>query len=163
MKFKLFNLFTVCLATSGLLAPAQSVFAHSVEPQINTEAPQHFVCVKQLQHLVCDLENSKGRDRSSPSNQEAVNKAKATESLKVSNTFNIIPPLTPTQQESVANIFLWLTYLLPLGFGLGLFLYDKYSAYRSAVLHKQIELLERLWQYGSDNDATTDTERGASG
>ena len=162
MKFKFFNLLTVCLATSGLLAPAQSAFGDIVEPQMNTE-PQHFVCVKQAQHFVCDLENSGKRDRSLASNQGSVNEAKATESLNSSNVVTVVPSLTPTQQESVANIFIWLTYLLPLGLGLGLFLYDKYWAYRSAVLHKQIDLLERLWQYSSDNDATPDTERGARG
>jgi hypothetical protein len=31
IKFRLFNLLTVCLATSGLLAPGQAAFGHSVK------------------------------------------------------------------------------------------------------------------------------------
>ena len=71
--------------------------------------------------------------------------------------------LSPTEQDSIANTFIWLSYLVPFSLGLGLFLSDRYCAYRAAVLHEQIERLERMWQYGSDNDATTDSEQGASG
>jgi hypothetical protein len=163
MKFKLFNLLTVCLATSGLLAPAQAALADSVERQMNVEEAQHLVCVKEAQHWLCEVEKSGERDSESAPNQGAVKEAKATESLK-SSALTVVPPLlTPAQQGTIANILLWFSYLLPCGLGLGIFLYDKYCVYRAAVLSEQIETLERLWQYESDNDATTDTERGARG
>lgn len=151
MKFKLFNLLTVCLATSGLLAPAQAAFGYS-------EEPQHLVCVKEAQHLLCEVETSRERDRSSAPNQGAGKEAKATESLKSSNVTVVPPLLTPAQLGSIANILIWFSYLVPCGLVLGIFLYDKYCVYRAAVLNEQIETLERLWQYGSDNDATTDTK-----
>jgi hypothetical protein len=60
---------------------------------------------------------------------------------------NVVPQvLSPAQQKSIANIALWIGYLLPCGACLGIFLYDKYSAYRSAILKEQIEMLERLWK-----------------
>lgn len=163
MKFKLFNLLTVCLATSGLLAPAQAAFGQSVERQMNLEEAQHLVCVKQAQHLVCDVETSKEPNSESAPNQGAVKSAKVTESLK-SSTVTVVPQLlTPAQQGSISNILIWFSYVLPCGLVLGILLSDKYCAHRSAVLNEQIEFLERLWQYGSDNDATRDTGRGARG
>ncbi len=160
MKFKIFNLLTVFLATSGLLAPAKAaVVGSSVEQQMNVEKT-HLVCVKQGQHLLCDVEGSGERDRQESPNQEVVKSAKATQSLK-SSTVNVVP-LSPAAQGTISNILLGFIYLfLPVGLGLGIFLYDKYCVYRDAVLHEQIEILEKLWQYGSDNDATTDTGREA--
>jgi hypothetical protein len=54
--------------------------------------------------------------------------------------------LSPAQQESICNILLGTLYfVLPVGLGLAIFLNDRYSNYRSALLHQQIQLLERLW------------------
>ena len=163
IKFRLFNLLTVCLATSGLLAPGQAAFGHSVKRQINLEEAQHLVCVKEGEHLLCDIDTSSQRNSlgeshaaNAPSyantsqewtpSQEVVGGAKATESLK-SSTVAVVPQLlTPAQQGSIANILLGFGYLLPCGTCLGIFLYDKYCGYRVAVLNKQIESLERLWK-----------------
>ena len=141
MKFKFFNLLLICLATSGGLAPSQATFAQSVERQINVEQPQHLVRVKEGQHLLYD------RNRESQSvNQATVKEVKAVVDPKPSSA-NVVPQvLSPAQQKSIANIALWIGYLLPCGACLGIFLYDKYSAYRSAILKEQIEMLERLWK-----------------
>lgn len=67
-----------------------------------------------------------------------------------------------TTQKSITNTLLGFIYfVLPCGLVLRIFLYDKYYADRAAVLEKQVELLESLWKSDSDNDATTDTGRGA--
>lgn len=169
MKFKLFNLTLVCLASLGGLALSQVAFAQSVERQINPEQAQHLICVKEGQHLLCDIKKSGERDSlrdsdstlrepqggtSSPlkyasrelPHQGTVKDAKAAVNLK-SSTVNAVPPLlSPAQQTSIANILLWFGYLLPCGVCLGIFLYDKYCAYRSALLKQQIEILERMWQ-----------------
>jgi len=168
MKFKLFNLLTVFLATSGLLAPAKAATVGSrLEQQMNLEKT-HLVCVKQAQHLLCDVEGSGERKarrvspldyRQESLNQGAVKSAKATQIPK-SSTVNV--PLSPAAQGTISAILLGFIYLfLPFGLSLGLFLYEKYYVYRDAVLKEQIELLERLWQHGSDNDATTDKGREA--
>jgi hypothetical protein len=145
MKFKLFNLTLVCLATLGGLAPDQAAFAQGVEQQINPEQAQHLICVKEGQHLLCDIKKSGERQQQS-AHQGVVKEAKAPVSLK-SSTVNGVPQLlSPAQQTLIANILLGIGYLLPCGVCLGIFLYDKYYAYRSAVLKEQIEFLERLWQ-----------------
>ena len=51
--------------------------------------------------------------------------------------------LNPHQQKLIENILLGLSYLLPGSLILGIFLSDSYHAYRSTVLKRQIELLER--------------------
>jgi hypothetical protein len=146
IKSKLFNLLTVCLATSGLLAPAQAAFGNSTEGQIKLEQAQHLVCVKQGEHLLCDVEKSSEPDQESRRQLATVNERQATDTLK-SSTVTVVPQLlSPAEQGSIANLLIWIGYLLPCGLALGIFLYDKYSAYRSAILHEQIERLERLWK-----------------
>jgi hypothetical protein len=167
-KSKLFNLLTVCLATSGLLAPAQAAVGNCVKEQISLEQAQHLVCVKEGEHFLCDVENSSDRDslrdsgtssrwathrfeaanasQESAPNQEAVKEAEATKSLKSSTVPVVGQLLTPAQQGSIANILIGFAYFVPCGLGLGIFLYDKYCAYRAAVIKEQIEILERLWK-----------------
>lgn len=108
IKFTLFNLLTVCLATSGWLASGSAAWGEGVERQINVEEAQHLIGVKQGNHLP--------------------------------------QVLTPAQQGSIANILLGVGYLLPCGICLGIFVYDKYCAYRVTVLNKQIESLEKVWE-----------------
>jgi hypothetical protein len=155
IKSKLFNLLSVCLATWGFLAPAQSAFGNSGEGQISLEQAQHLVCVKRGEHLPCDVDNSSKPDflpdsvasSESAKNQATANELQAADSLQ-SSTRSVVPQLlSPAQQGAIANIILGFTYLvLPTGLVLGIYLHDKYSAYRSAVLNEQIERLERLWK-----------------
>lgn len=147
-KSKLFNLLTVCLAASGLLAPAQAAFGYEADQQIQGKEVQHLVCVKQGQQLLCNVEASPDgeSDRELTQSQGSVQDAKATGSPKA-YTATVVPQLiTPTQQAFIGNALLGLSYLVPCGLVLGLFMYDKYSAYRLAVLNEQVERLEKLWK-----------------
>jgi len=56
------------------------------------------------------------------------------------------------QQNFLDNMLIGLSYLLPAGLFPGIFLYDKYSAYRNVLLKQQIELLEKLWHSDSASD-----------
>ncbi len=151
MKCQPFYLLTVCIAVSGgLLIPSQAAFSHSVERQLNLEQAQHLVCRKEGQHFLCNVENREERNREL-ANQDAVKRIQSSEKLK-SSTVNVVPQLlTSDQQRGIVNILLGLGFLIPCGALLGIFLYDKYCAYRSAVLREQIELLERLWKQTSQH------------
>ena len=150
MKFKLFNVLAVCLATLGGLAASQAAYGYSVKGQINLEQLQHLVCVKEGQHLLCDMDKSGERDSES-AHQGAVKEVKAAQSLK-SSTVNIVPQLlSPVQQKSMANIVLWISYLVPCSTCLGIFLYDKHSAYRSTLINEQIKMLESIWEQNSQH------------
>lgn len=60
---------------------------------------------------------------------------------------DVTPPLlSPSQQGLICNILLAIAYSLPIGIGLGIFLHHRYVNYRSALLKKQVETLERIWQ-----------------
>jgi len=146
MKFKLFNLL-VYLATLGGLAASQPAFGHSVERQINGEQGP-LICVKERQHLLCDIDKN-GASDSHSADQRAVKEVKAAVDIK-SSTVNFAPQLlSPAQQKSIADILLGFGYLLPFSTCLGILLYDKYCAYRSAMLNQQIEMLESLWKQTS--------------
>lgn len=167
IKFTLFNLLTVCLATSGWLVSGSAAWGHSVERQINVEEAKHLICVKEGKHLLCDFETisqlnslEHSHAANTPSyantsqeplpNQKVGGEAKANERLTSStssSTVTVVPQiLTSAQQESIANMLLGFGYLLPCGICLGIFLYDKYCAYRVTVLNKQIESLEKVWE-----------------
>ncbi len=150
MKFKLCNLTLVCLATLGGLASSQAAFAQAVEQQINPEQTEHLICVKEGQHLLCDIQKNEEREQQS-AHRGAVKEAKAAVPLKTS-TDNVVPQLlSPAQQRLMANILLGIGYLLPCGVCLGIFLYDKYRTYRCALLKQQIEILERMWQQSTQH------------
>ncbi|MBC1238029.1 hypothetical protein [Nostoc sp. 2RC] len=51
-----------------------------------------------------------------------------------------------TTNGEIVYVLLWLMFFAPVGFCLGIALYDRYLIYRAAVLQKQVEMLERLWQ-----------------
>jgi hypothetical protein len=151
MKFKLFNILTICLATSGLLALAIAAFGHNVGRKINVESAEHLVCLKEEQHLLCGVEKSRQPDKKEAGNQAAVKLAKVPVPLKSSTVTVVGQLLSPAQQHTIANMILGFSYLvLPCGLALGIFLYDKYFIYRSAVLNEQIEFLERLWKQSTE-------------
>ena len=168
MKFRLFQL-VILLATSGLLAPTQAAFGLIPARQMNKEKGR-WVCVEQAQQLLCNVDSRREtlaiahQGQSTISNQ-ATTKESATAKSE-SSTVTIVPsiamlPFSPPQQKLVAKTLIGLSYLLPGGLLLWILLSESYSAYRSATLRKQIELLERLWQSSSDYDASTDNGRGA--
>ncbi|HEY9674838.1 MAG TPA: hypothetical protein V6D11_25585 [Waterburya sp.] len=151
MKCQPFYLLTVCIAISGgLLIPSKAALSHSVERQGNREQAQHLVCTKEGEHFLCNVEKRGERDRES-ANQNAVKKIQSSDKLK-SSTVNVAPQLLSSEQQRViVNILLGIGFLIPCGALLGICLYDKYCAYRSAVLKEQIELLERLWKQTSQH------------
>ena len=140
MNFNLYNLLTVCLATSALLAPVQKAFGAGLAARMNGEKIQHLVCVKDTQHsLQCQVENSQ---------HEAIK----------SNKSMPAPVAISTQQSSIAQINQYeninpievLLLLVCVGsISSGLFLYIKYRNDRAAVLRRDIEVLERLWMLNS--------------
>jgi hypothetical protein len=149
MKFKLFNHLGVCLLTSGFLAIASSAFGQSVELQINGENVQHLTCVKDTQGLMCKTEQ---RDSQSTQKTADVREAGTAKSLKASTLMPVPQLLSSAQLEFISNVLLGFLYLvLPVGLGLGIFLHDKYYAYRSNLLSTQMELLERLWKQSSQH------------
>ncbi|MBD1836548.1 hypothetical protein H6F61_28675 [Cyanobacteria bacterium FACHB-472] len=141
MKFK-FNFLAACLAASGLLACTTGAFAASVEPVLDAEQVQHLSCVKQGDRLLCEVERTS--DRASAPNQAA-------ESLKSSTVTINLQMLTPQEQESLANILLWLTYIILGGACVGVVLYDKYCLHRATALTQKIQVLEKLWKQTSQN------------
>jgi hypothetical protein len=148
-KMQLFSFLATSVATFGLFAPTQAAFGYSGAQQTNLAETQHLDCVKKdAQHLLCKVE---------PQNQKAVQVTQSDKSAQ------LLPHLSSAQSSRLANFFIWLSFLIPSGVCLGFFLHHEYSAYRTTVLNRQIELLERLWQYDSDNDARTDNGRGARG
>lgn len=143
MKFKPFSLLTVCLAASGCLAIAPTAFGQSVDQHINGEDVQHLTCVKDAQGLMCKTEERDSEPAGNPGN---VSEAGVPESLKVSSITTVPQMISSAQLELISNVLLgFLYFVLPTGIGLAIFLHDKYSSYRSAILDKQIEILERLW------------------
>ncbi|MBV9384837.1 MAG: hypothetical protein JOZ78_00245 [Chroococcidiopsidaceae cyanobacterium CP_BM_ER_R8_30] len=146
MKPRLFNLITVFLATSGFFASTQVAFGQTLHQQVKQGEVEHFTCVKQAHQLTCQEETSGEQSHATPK-QGAI---------------TVLQPLSLQEQKLVAKVLIWLSYLLPSSLLLWIFLSNGYSAYRSAVLKRQIEQLEKLWQSGSDNDATTDSGQGTS-
>jgi hypothetical protein len=49
-------------------------------------------------------------------------------------------------QYKISTIFQWFILGTPICLGLGIFAYDRYLVYRAAVLRRQIQMLERLWE-----------------
>ena len=151
MNYKLFNLL-IFVTAWGLTTPTPAVYGRGLEPQQEI----HLVCHKQAQQWLCDDDRS---NQESAEDEGAVRQAQATANGKAP-AGAAKQGLNPAQQRSISNTLIWLSYLVPCGLGLGLFMYHRYSVYRDVVLQKQIETLERLWQHGLDNDATSDTGRG---
>ena len=140
MNFK-YNLLTVCLATSALLAPVQKALGVGLTSRMNEKNTQHFVCVEARQNSwQCQVENSQ---------QEAIKSSK------------LMPTLVQnyTQQSSIAQIqyeninpievLLLLVCVGSISSGLFLFLYTKHRNNQTAVLRRNIEVLERLWMLNS--------------
>lgn len=126
------QLLTLCLATLGLLTIATTT-GQATESQQETEpeAALQLVCTQQADHFICD-----------PASGEL-----PTSTHSSSITATIVPQFfTSTEQSVISDVLLGVTYLLPLGLGLGIFLYDRYANYRTTLLKQQINILERIWQ-----------------
>lgn len=120
----------LCLTTLGWLTIVTTT-GQAAESYQETEAALQLVCTQQADHFVCN-----------PASDELPT-GMGTSAI----TATIVPQFfTPTEQSTISDVLLCVTYLLPLGLGLGIFLYDRYANYRAALLRQQINVLERIWQ-----------------
>jgi hypothetical protein len=147
MKSKFFNLITVCLATSILLAPAQKAFSFSVKRQTTLNEIQHLV------HNEASNQNAAGEGTQNQGLVQEGNAPKSRQShpahfvATACQTTASSQPSSPDQTIQVSNTaggvfvtFLFISYVL-----VGL-QYRKYRTHRAAVLLQQIETLERIWR-----------------
>ena len=147
MKSKLFNLITVSLATSVLLAPTHKSLAQSLEYQTNT---------KEAQLLLGDTgssSNTQGQWIQSLGLVESGNAKVRIQSLPFAAT----TPPTQSDPSSLTKTTDWIESSpggvfftsLVVGYILGRLWCKKYRVHRATVLVQQIELLERIWRMES--------------
>ncbi|XGV99357.1 MAG: hypothetical protein ACAF41_10530 [Leptolyngbya sp. BL-A-14] len=137
---KYINLATVGLVFAGVLSITPSALSQSavLSPSaIRSGADatvQHPTCAIDPQGLMCTT-SSHELEALPVSSQASV------------QTGTMLHPLTNEQMERLSDILLGILYfVLPVGFGLTLFLHDRYQSYRTATLDAQIKLLEKLWE-----------------
>lgn len=142
MNFKLYNLLTVCLATSALLAPVQKAFGAGLTEQRNEEKIQHLVCVKDTQYsLQCQVENSQ---------YEAIDSNKSMPApVLISTQQSSVDPINQYENINSIEVLLLLVCVGSISSGLFLFLYIKHRNNQAAVLRRNIEVLEKLWMLSS--------------
>lgn len=120
----------LCLTTLGWLTIAPTT-GQAAESHQETEAALQLICTQQADHFIC---NPASGELPTTMHSSAI-------------TATIVPQFfTSTEQSTISDVLLGITYLLPLGLGLGIFLYDRYANYRTALLRQQINVLERIWQ-----------------
>jgi hypothetical protein len=136
MKSKFFNLLTVSLATSVLLASVPKAFGQSVESQTNLTEPKPLMFDVDLSRNAGSMgTQSQASERmasfpttaaSPPTQQQKANSA--AESARGSNTLG-----------GFVVTFVFISYIL-----IGL-QYRKHRLHRATILLQQIETLERIW------------------
>lgn len=134
LRLRTLQLLAFCLTTAGGLTIAP-LPGQAAESQMEAEAALHLVCTKEAEHFICNP----AANQPAPNVEENAVKARVTATL--------VPQFfTPTAQAAIADVLLGVTYLLPVGLGLGIFLYDRYAHYRASLLQQQINSLEQIWQ-----------------
>ena len=147
MKSKFFNLITVSLATSILLAPVQEAFGLGADPKTN---------IKEIQHSVQDVQSRPATNGKEAQNQKLVHQGKTTKSEQShrARLVAVDSQTTKTDQARSAEqtiqasntvggvfvTFLFTSYVL-----VGL-QYRKHRTRRATALLQQIETLERIWR-----------------
>ena len=136
---KLLAFLAVCLATPGLLATTQTVaFSQDANSEMKAAA-LHLTCIKQAEHFICQSQKTVQTGENLGQHQSTTGATRV--------TATVVPQfLSPAQQKLISNILIGLTYLLPVGLGLGIWMCNRYARYRSAFLKQQVEVLERIWQ-----------------
>ncbi|MBC7970411.1 MAG: hypothetical protein H7Z11_09835 [Verrucomicrobia bacterium] len=120
---------------------AASMMVISPAAVAQASVTQHSTCTADVQGLMC---NPGDRVLEAPTVNESSVGAPVPQAA--TKTASVLQPLSNTQMERLADILLGLTYfVLPVGLGVGLFLYDRHQAQRTATLEAQIKLLEKLW------------------
>lgn len=142
MNFNLYNLLTVCLATSALLAPVQKAFGDELRERVNEEKIQHLVCVKDTQYsLQCQVANSQ---------YQAIKSNKSMPSpVAIFTQQSLVAQINQYENISTIEVLLLLVCVGSISSGLFLFLYIKHCNNQAAVLRRNIEVLERLWMLNS--------------
>lgn len=149
MKNKLFNVITVSLATSVLLAPSQKSLAQSLDYQTNT---------KETQLLLSETGSSGNTKQEWIQSQRLVEEGKATVRTQA-QVVTATKPQTQPDQSSLhdttnwldsSSVGLFLTSVL-VGYILTKLWFKKYRVHRATLLVQQIEMLERIWRMESSN------------
>jgi hypothetical protein len=142
MNFKLYNLLTVCLATSALLVPVQKAFGAGLTKRTNEEKIQHLVCVKETQYSwQCQVENSQ---------HEAIESNKSMPAaVAIFTQQNSVAQINQYENINPIEVLLLLVCVGSISSGGFLFLYIKHCNNQAAVLRRNIEVLERLWMLSS--------------
>jgi hypothetical protein len=124
------------LATIGVVAIAPLAFSQNPAQAMPENAAQRSTCISDPQSLTCSP--------ASPSSKAVVTSPAAS---TATNPSAPAPLLSAEQQKRLSDMLFGLLYfVLPAGFGLGLFLHDRYQNHRAATLEAQIKLLEKLWE-----------------
>lgn len=124
--------------TTGLFAIAASASAQDVGQSLSRRADTQATCTTDPQGLMCPADAS---------GEHVVDSPSTVVPSSISDSETVAHGLTAAQMELISNVLLGLLYfVLPVGFGLGIFLHDRYQARRSATLAAQIKLLEKLWE-----------------
>jgi hypothetical protein len=148
MKSKFFNLLTVSLATSILLAPTQQAFGLGTEPQRNIKEAQSVV---ESSKESCPSVNSNTVENPGLQQEGTTTKARQSQPpdtrAATSQTTNSSQPSSVEQTAQLSNTVggVMVTLLL-LGYILVGLQYRKYRVRRAATLLQQIETLERIWK-----------------
>lgn len=138
MKSKFFNLITISLATSVLLAPTPKVFGESVESQTSR---------KELQPLVFDVDSISYFGNSGVQVQGQIDSSAATNDSpeKQSSQPNSLQSNTPVSNP-LGGFFVTFVFIVYIWAGVK---YRKHRVHRTSVLLQQIETLERIWKMKS--------------
>src|SRR4028118_286171 len=147
MKSKFFNLITVSLATSIMLASAQKAFSFSAKPQTTFNEIQHLV------HNETSNQNAAGegtqnlgriQEGNAPTSRQSYPAHFVPTTYQTSASNQAISGEQTIQLNNTAGgvfvTFLFISYVL-----VGL-RYRKHRMQRAAVLLQQIETLERIWR-----------------
>ncbi|WP_017656028.1 hypothetical protein [Fortiea contorta] len=139
MKVKLLKILTVCLVTLVVLSPVIVVF--------NVVWGKHIDLVK-TQSLACDVDQN--CDINDALTTQLNNHNFSQEETGLSNSLHTPESrqLTIIEQYQLAIILQSFFLLIPIFFGVGIIIYDRYLVYRAAIFQEQVEMLERLWQQG---------------
>ena len=135
----------LCLAVSSVVAIAPSALSQSATPTVSETASQQALCMNDPQGLMCHSANPASEPViASPT---AVSSTPAASSQRHASELHSFELISAEQMERLSGVLLGLLYfVLPAGFGLGLFLHDRHQQYRAAMLEAQIQLLEKLWK-----------------
>lgn len=134
LKRAFIPLATVCLTLGSVALMVPSALSQTVARSTPSAVTPDSVCAINPQGLMCNADQPELE-------------ASSTLSQAHTNVASLLQPSTKTQMEQLSDMLLgFLYFVLPIGFGLGLFLHDRYQSYRAAMLDAQIKLLEKLWE-----------------